>query len=147
MPLFSIILPTYNCNATILACLESVANQTFTDFELLIIDGSSTDQTVLSIETYLTTSSLNCVLISEKDSGIYDAMNKGARLAKGQWLYFLGGDDELIDTTVLMQVYQHLSEKTKIDFCYGNVLLKSNGKLYDGKFNVHRLMTVNVFCE
>lgn len=145
MPFFSIILPTYNCEATILTCLKSIVNQTFTDFELLIVDGSSTDQTVSFIQTFMKTDLLpNYILISEKDKGIYDAMNKGARFAKGRWLYFLGSDDEFINNSILMQAYQHLSIKKKSDFCYGNVLLNSNGKLYDGRFNLRRLMLVNI---
>jgi GT2 family glycosyltransferase len=88
--------------------------------------------------------SADYTLISEKDTGIYDAMNKGGRLAKGRWLYFLGADDEFINNTILIQVFQHMSEKKKSAFCYGNVLLNSNGKRYDGRFNIRRLLSVNI---
>jgi len=145
MPLFSVILPTYNCEATILTCLKSIVNQSFTDFELLIIDGLSADKTVSLIQSFMTTGpSPDYTLISEKDKGIYDAMNKGGRLAMGRWLYFLGSDDQFMNNSILMQVYQYLSENKKSDFSYGNVLLNSNGKCYDGRFNIRRLMSVNI---
>ena len=93
-PLITIIIPTYNCDDFIDQALWSVVNQTYQSYELIIVDGRSTDKTLDIIDRYKKDIS---VLVSEPDSGIYDAMNKGVNMAKGDWLYFLGADDILIN--------------------------------------------------
>jgi glycosyltransferase involved in cell wall biosynthesis len=86
---------------------------------------------------------------SEKDNGIYDAMNKGIKLAKGEWIYFLGSDDELYNPGVLQQVASFISG-TKADVVYGNVLVDGNagwaadGDIYDGSFDIKKLLLKNI---
>lgn len=88
MPLISVITITYNAAATLPPTLDSVAAQTFTDFEYLVIDGASTDSTVALA------SALPCAQVfSEPDRGLYDAMNKGLRRAKGEYVIFLNAGD------------------------------------------------------
>ena len=145
MPFYSIIIPTYNSEQTISSCLESVLSQDFNDFELIIVDGSSSDQTISLINIIIANKpGVSCKVISEKDNGIYDAMNKGAKLARGRWLYFMGSDDELVNSEVLSEVQQHLVKTPAPEFFYGNVLLKSNGVRYAGRFDKRRLMIVNI---
>lgn len=145
MPFFSIIIPTYNSEQTISSCLASVLNQKFYDFELIIVDGSSSDKTVALIKNVMANyPELPHIIICEPDNGIYDAMNKGADLANGQWLYFLGSDDEFVNDEVLSAVYTHLFKDPHPDFFYGNVLLRSTGKRYAGRFDMRRLMIVNI---
>jgi glycosyltransferase involved in cell wall biosynthesis len=86
---FSIITVCLNASNTIGRCMESVANQTFKNFEHIVIDGKSTDGTLKVLSKYV-----DVHVISEKDEGIYFAMNKGIELAKGEYIIFLNADDE-----------------------------------------------------
>lgn len=89
-PLFSIITVSYNASKTIEQTVKSVLNQTFTDFEYIIIDGDSKDGTMDVLEPYkdkITT------LVSEPDEGIYHAMNKGIDLVKGKLVGIINSDD------------------------------------------------------
>ena len=87
-PLISIITITFNASATLLPTLESIWSQTFRDFEHVIIDGASTDDTLALARAYP-----DVRILSEKDRGLYDAMNKGMRLAQGTYLLFLNAGD------------------------------------------------------
>jgi glycosyltransferase involved in cell wall biosynthesis len=138
MPYFSIIVPTYNSEKTLAVCMNSVMNQSFTDFEVLIIDAVSKDKT-LEIAHGFNDSRIQ--ITSEPDVGIYDAMNKGIRLAKGKWLYFLGSDDFLYDTTVLEIVYKKNREES-LDIVYGNV--NAIDCIYDGPFDFSKIQSKNI---
>ena len=87
----SIITATYNCEAYLKDCLESVHNQNFLDIEHIIIDGASIDDTKKIINNWTSVSKW----ISEPDNGIYDALNKGIKLATGDVIGFLHSDDML----------------------------------------------------
>ena len=76
----SIITATYNSADTLTDTLESVLAQTFTDYELIIVDGQSTDGTLEIIERYVPRFEGRLRVVSEPDQGIYDAMNKGIRM-------------------------------------------------------------------
>lgn len=100
-PFFSLIVVCRNAGRTLARTLDSVAAQTETDRELVVIDGASTDGTagiLVSHRQVITT------VVSEPDSGVYAAMNKGTRLARGQWLLFLGADDVLVAPDTLARV-------------------------------------------
>lgn len=88
---FSIITVCLNSEKTIKRCLDSVANQTYIDFEHIVIDGVSNDKTLQIVGEFE-----NVICVSEKDKGIYDAMNKGANIAKGEYVLFLNSDDEFL---------------------------------------------------
>lgn len=90
MPLFSIITVCKNSEKTISRTIESVLNQTYKDFEYIIIDGVSNDNTLNIIRSYKDS---RIKVISEKDSGIYDAMNKGIKLSNGKIIGILNSDD------------------------------------------------------
>ena len=83
----SIITPSLNSEKTIEQTINSVLNQRYTDFEYIIIDGNSSDHTVDIIKEYISLFGGRMRYISEKDDGIYDAMNKGIKLARGYWNY------------------------------------------------------------
>ncbi len=138
-PKISIIIPTYNASKTLSVALESILEQTFTDYEILIVDGLSTDHTVELAKGY---QDERIKIISEKDSGIYDAMNKGIRLAKGEWLYFLGSDDRLFDKDVLKKVSQWFGQD--YDVLYGNVVFSISQRVYDGRFSAQKLIARNI---
>lgn len=99
-PLFTIITATYNAAATLPRLLESLAEQTCRDFELIIQDGASKDDTVAVAESYRDRLPF-LSLASEPDAGIYDAWNKALPRVRGQWVLFLGADDELAGPQVL----------------------------------------------
>jgi putative colanic acid biosynthesis glycosyltransferase len=92
LPLVSIITVVFNGAATISATIDSVLAQKYPNIEYIICDGNSKDSTLEILESYADRLDY---WISEKDQGIYDAMNKGVSLATGQWLLFLGSDDRL----------------------------------------------------
>jgi len=107
--------------------LASVKAQTSTDFEHIIIDGASTDDSVNVIKTYADECSDNVRWISEPDNGIYNAMNKGIRMAKGDYIQILNSGDCLAKEDVIQRMLselQHQNEMVKkpIAILYGNML-------------------------
>lgn len=117
MTKLSIITICLNEVANIERTLISIVNQTFQDFEWIIVDGGSTDGTLNIIEKYR--SRIN-TLISEKDSGIYDAMNKGIKKSMGEYCFFLNSSDYLYDKYVLENVF--LPNPSQ-DIVYGNIVI------------------------
>jgi glycosyltransferase involved in cell wall biosynthesis len=99
--LVTVIIPAFNAEKTLRACLESVISQTMLDREIIVIDGGSRDQTIQIIRDF---SQNLASWSSEPDRGIYDAANKGIQRARGDWIYFLGADDVLSDNTVLERI-------------------------------------------
>lgn len=140
--LITIIIPTYNCEKTIGSALDSILRQSIKEVEILIVDGLSTDRTLEIVAQYQTNHS-NIVVRSEKDEGIYDAMNKGIGLSKGDWLYFMGSDDTLFENTTLEKVASTIS-LNKADLIYGNVYSTRFNGLYDGEFNCSKLALKNI---
>lgn len=92
-PLVSVITAVFNGNDCIAKCIESVLNQDYPYVEHIIVDGGSKDGTVETIRLYENRLAL---WISEPDSGVYDAWNKGLQLARGEWIAFLGADDSYL---------------------------------------------------
>ena len=93
-PLISIIIATYNSAMTLSAALQSVVDQKFQDWECIIVDGASTDNTI-EIAKDFEKKDPRIRHLSEPDNGIYDAFNKGWKMAKGKWIHYLGSDDKL----------------------------------------------------
>ena len=91
--LVTVITPCYNSEKTIRRTIESVLNQTYKDIEYLIIDGASTDKTVEIAKSYEAAFEGRMHIYSEKDEGIYYAMNKGIGLAKGEIIGIVNSDD------------------------------------------------------
>lgn len=121
--MLTIITATYNAAATLPRLLESLAAQTCQDFELVIQDGASSDDTVAVAESYRhRLPSLS--LVSEPDAGIYDAWNKALPRVRGEWVLFLGADDTLADKNVLCEVRDNLLVLPKsVVFACGVVLV------------------------
>ena len=116
-PKISIITIVYNNVRDIEHTILSVINQTYHHIEYLIIDGASTDGTLDIIQKYR--GSID-VLVSEKDGGIYDAMNKGLAKATGEYVLFLNSGDELYDNTTLQTI---ISKGNNADIIYGETKL------------------------
>jgi glycosyltransferase involved in cell wall biosynthesis len=138
VPLISIIIPSYNAALTIEKSILSVLNQNFKIYEVIIVDGSSTDNTTEIVKRHAEGNN-RIVLISEADSGVYDAMNKGIKLSKGDWVYFLGADDYLFDKDVLAKVFAFIQGHPGADFIYGSVTSSYLGEKYDGPFDQMKL--------
>src|SRR5258706_1902384 len=143
MPFFSIIIPVFNASQTIQNCLASMENQTFTDYEIIIVDGLSSDDTLLKISQSSQHLS-NLKVLSEKDEGIYDAMNKGIAASQGRYLYFLGSDDTLYSPTVLETIYSSIQKENNPDLIYGNVLLGDTDFVHNGEYDLTRLFYLNI---
>ena len=113
-PLFSIIIATYNSGVTLERCIKSIVEQTNTDYEIIVIDGKSTDDTIDIVKNF---SSYPIKWISEKDDGIYDAWNKGVRLAIGRWIIFIGSDDYFLeDALAQYKQFTESSHGSNFDF-------------------------------
>ncbi len=141
-PLLTIIMPTYNAAATLNVALESIINQTFQNIEVLIIDGLSNDATIGIARKYQLEFP-EIKIISEADKGIYDAMNKGIGIAKGEWVYFMGSDDSFYETSTV----DHFLKFERIknyDVLYGNVFSTRFNGVYDGEFTYLKLSTKNI---
>ncbi len=115
----SIITATYNSIDTLELCMNSVLNQTYDAIEYVIIDGNSKDGTVKLInekaEIYK-----NIVWISESDHGIYDALNKGVKMATGEVIGFVHSDDFLANNTIIGKI-AHVFKSEHVDGVYGNL--------------------------
>lgn len=113
----SIVTVCMNIRDSIRKTCESVVNQTWNDFEWIVIDGASSDGTREIIEEYR---DKIAILVSEKDAGVYNAMNKGIRAAAGEWVIFLNGGDRFASDTVLEEVFG--GKERDADILYGNTL-------------------------
>lgn len=127
----SVITVCRNSEKTIERTLQSVACQSFDDFEYIVIDGVSTDKTLEIIDRYKNHISK---FISEPDKGIYDAMNKGAKMAEGEYIVFLNADDVFLHENVLSLVAEKMNGK-KADLFYGDLVFveKDTGKINNRK--------------
>ena len=114
---FSILTAVYNRASVISQCLSSLHAQSFTDFEHLIIDGASTDGTTAILRPLIDT---RTTLISEPDHGIYDALNKGLRICRGEIIGILHSDDRYADPDVLQWVAEAFKDPA-IDAVYGDL--------------------------
>jgi glycosyltransferase involved in cell wall biosynthesis len=138
--LFSIVVPTYNAGSTIERALQSVLEQSFRFFEVLVVDNQSTDGT-LDIVRRLNDARIR--VLSEKDCGIYDAMNKGIDLCRASWIYFLGSDDYLQDNLVLERIAGCIATGD-FDVIYGQVIIEKTGEIYAGEFDARKLVFRNI---
>jgi glycosyltransferase involved in cell wall biosynthesis len=123
----SIITVCYNAEDSIVRTIESVLSQKYNGYEYVVIDGSSSDSTNSIIQKYK-----RCIntIISEPDNGIYDAMNKGIKKAKGQYIYFLNAGDVFIHDRVLHLIGNELHEsKVKLLFGKGFHFSRDTGKI------------------
>lgn len=135
-------MPSYNSEHAIEAAINSILSQTFGDFEIIIIDGASTDRTMGIVRNYSETDQ-RVTFISEKDKGIYDAMNKGISIARGEWLYFMGSDDRLHNNNVLALIFAEI-EIDRLDVIYGNVFSPHFNGIYDGEFDDRKIYEKNI---
>lgn len=146
----TIIIAVYNCVNYLEQCLLSIVNQNKLDhIELIIVDGGSTDGTLLILDKY---SDYIDYWISENDDGISSAWNKGVRKATGEWIYFLGADDYLSDSDVIGRIVNKLEVfPCDVKLAYGNINLVTESDLLlytvgdawpEAKKNIFTIMTI-----
>lgn len=119
----SVITVCRNSEKTIGETIESVAVQDYPHREYIVVDGKSTDDTMSIINDHRSTIS---TVLSEPDGGIYDAMNKGLRLATGDVIGFLNSDDVYVDSSVLSSVAKAFAQYD-VDACYGDLIYVDKG--------------------
>ena len=122
----SIITINFNNANGLKKTLESIACQSFTDYEQIIIDGGSTDESVEIIKQFSRKTKQKFIWISERDNGVYNAQNKGIQRASGEYCYFLNAGDYLLNETVLNRIF---SNKLSSEVIYGNLVGISEGKI------------------
>ncbi|HOF06718.1 MAG TPA: glycosyltransferase family 2 protein [Bacteroidales bacterium] len=113
----SIICVTLNAESTIERTIQSVINQTYQNIEFIVIDGLSNDNTINIINKYTAHISY---FVSERDAGIFDAMNKAIDISTGDWLYFIGSDDYLYTNDVLTKIFNN--DNSKYDIIIANTI-------------------------
>ena len=134
----SIITVTYNSEKTINDTIQSVLTQSYSNIEYIIIDGKSNDSTLEIIKEYLPLFNGRLKYISEKDSGIYDAMNKGIKLASGDIIGIINSDDFYKSNNVIASVANAFNDNS-IEVVFGNIqFVNPNNKIrivrkYSGK--------------
>jgi glycosyltransferase involved in cell wall biosynthesis len=120
-PFISVITATYNAEKHFPNLVKSIREQIYSNVEWIVIDGGSTDKT---LDLLRQNEDVIAYWISEKDSGIYDAWNKGVRQAKGEWIFFLGADDFLWSSNVLRELVANLMNCPQgVRVAYGKVML------------------------
>ena len=134
--MLSIITINYNRKSDLEATLKSVAEQSYGDFEYVVIDGGSTDGSVELLKSY---SDEIDYWVSEPDKGIFDAMNKGIQAAKGEYLLFLNGGDIFLHPDALANAVDHL-KSCKEDIVYGDIMVEMS---YGGELRFSYPDTLN----
>lgn len=127
---FSIIIPAYNVAGFITKTLQAVIDQTFEDYELIVVNDGSSDETAGVVESFLQAKldKSKFQVITQKNGGVSAARNTGLDLAKGNYLYFLDSDD-LIDEDFLQRAYDHFLEYPEAElYCCNYRLLYENGE-------------------
>jgi len=123
LPSVTVVTVVYNDVQNIEKTILSVINQQYPRLEYIVIDGGSTDGTVDIIKKY--DGHIDC-WISEKDNGIYDAMNKGIDLASGEWINFMNADDIFFNELTIYSVFKDYPKDA--DFLYGDIIQRDKGK-------------------
>jgi len=144
-PKVSIVIATFNSEKTIERALTSVRNQAFQDWECIVIDGASKDSTMSIVKKFAEVDE-RFRYLSEPDTGIYNAFNKGWRLAKGTWIYYLGSDDELLPNG-LDELFRQAHHESEDHFIYGHVDFRNlDGTIVKHKHFTHTTLPWKTFA-
>lgn len=122
-PVISVITVTFNAAKVVEKTIQSVVSQTYDKLEYLIIDGASKDNTMDIVDHYRGQIERFGRVLSEPDKGLYDAMNKGVRLATGDWILFMNADDVFADKDVVADVAAFIQTHPEADALCGDALV------------------------
>ena len=127
-PAISVIIPMYNTEKYIKQCLESVAAQTFSDYEVIVVDDCSTDNSVVVVEGLTATfeGKLQLIKLKKNNGSPGIPRNKGLTLARGKYIIFLDSDDMIIDTA--LEELFNIAEETQADVLHANQFITAKGK-------------------
>lgn len=137
--LITIIIPAYNVSSYIQKTLDSLANQTVNTFEVIIVNDGSTDNTRYIVENYIYNNQLlkNCILINKENGGVSSARNCGINIAKGEYLFFIDGDD-FIEANLVEKLISLISS-SEIDLLYWSYkMVNENGRIISKKENLYK---------
>lgn len=147
---FSIVIPIYKPSELLTSCIESIECQTFENYEVILVDHLDSISDMLHGEV-VNRSKVSYVSISSP--GVYSAMSAGIKLARGNWILFMGHDDLLFAPCTLALVKKHIEKLTKMPVAlYGSCLINgdtgwaANGSIYDGRFTLAKLFKTNI-CQ
>lgn len=138
IPTISVITVTYNALDALKATAQSVVGQDYANMEYLIVDGGSTDGTVPWIERFHSQEQrIDIRFVSERDNGIYDAMNKGVAMSNGDYCIFMNAGDTFVSSTVLSDVISRMEKNT--DVVYGDIMKNGRVKQSLSPRNCHKM--------
>lgn len=134
IPLVSVVVPNYNYARYLRARIDSILNQTFTDFELILLDDLSTDESLSVFEQYKTNEHVSHIVVNEKNSGTpFKQWMKGISLARGKYVWIAEADD-LADPDFLLRCVNLAEHYKDFSFCYvGSLLIDSKGDIACGR--------------
>jgi Glycosyltransferases involved in cell wall biogenesis len=145
--MFSLVVPTLNVAPVVQACLASIARQSFAVYEVVLVDGGSNDRTLDVVAGFKPSLGDRLSMHTEKDSGVYEAMNRGIARARGEWLLFLGADDRLHGDDTLARVAAFINENPASHLVHGDVFLRSTSARYGGVFDLDTLLFERNICH
>ena len=133
MPKISIIIPMYNTEKYIAQCLESILNQTFNDYEVIVIDDCSTDDSIKIVESMKNKfeNKLQLVKMKKNNSSPAYPRNEGLKLAKGDYIFFVDSDDMIIDSA-LEDIFK-IAQSTKADVLHASQFISINDNADDSE--------------
>ena len=139
----SVIVVSLNTKNEFLQTIKSIISQTYKNYEIIVVDGRSTDGTIKEIEKLKKNFSK---IIIEKDKGIYDAMNKGSNLASGEWVIFLNSGDVFFNNQTLFNIFKQ--RVIKHDIIYGDTQVKYENLNYFANSSIFLKKTILMpFCH
>lgn len=132
---------TYNAAASLAQTIVSIINQSYQNIEYILVDGTSTDDTLIIAQHYA--DQYDFIKIkSEPDDGIYDAMNKAQQMATGDFLIFLGSDDVFYSNTVIEEFINQIKDINRV--YYGDVFAKDTKEIWYGLFTTEKIILQNI---
>ena len=143
MKKFSVIIVSLNTKKDFLKTINSARKQKYNNYEIIIVDGKSSDGTIKEIKRI---KDRRVRSVIEKDNGIYDAMNKGVKKSKGDWIIFLNSGDIFVNKNVLKKI--SIKEIEKYDILFGNTLVDNKFFIYKVRANSFTKKTIFMpFCH
>jgi len=140
--LISVVTVVYNGEKVLEQTIQSIINQTYKNIEYIVIDGGSTDNTLCIIKKYQKQISY---IVSEKDNGLYDAMNKSLKLASGDFINFMNAGDIFNDYYVIENIVSKIINKKKVYFARAKIVDKNLSWLYPN--NIYKNQNISVWLK
>lgn len=145
LPLISVVMATLNAEVHLPLSLGSLARQQSRDFEVVLVDGGSTDETCGTALALLETANIRHRLIHLPGSGIYAALNHGVQAAEGDWIYVMGADDQLMSAEVFVDLAPSLqSAPPRTLVVHGDVWIEDPGYRYGQPWDLPRFLDRNI---